>query len=136
MSWWGERYVSGVDAGVDRCREEIAAARVLAAEGFSAQAVSRCYYAAFYAAEAALLSLGETRSKHAGVISAFGQLVVKREALDDVAGRLLRSLYDRRSHADYDLGPVPADEAGRAIADAETVADLVEGWIASRGVGR
>jgi predicted nucleotidyltransferase len=45
---------------------------------FSAQATSRAYYAAFYAAEAALLSLGETRSKHSGVLSAFGLLVVKQ----------------------------------------------------------
>lgn len=27
--------------------------------------------------------------------------------LDSGAGRLLRSLYDRRSHADHDLAPVP-----------------------------
>lgn len=109
-----------------RCRDEIAAATVLSRNGFPAQAVSRCYYAVFYAAETALLSLGESRSRHAGVISAFGQLVVKREGLDERAGRLLRSLYDRRSYADYDLGPVPPQEAVQAIEDAETVANLIE----------
>ncbi|MGH8935864.1 MAG: HEPN domain-containing protein [Acidimicrobiia bacterium] len=116
-------------AGLARCREEIAAAEILAREGFPAQAVSRAYYAAFFAAEAALLSLGETRSRHAGVISAFGQLVVKDQGLNERAGRLLRSLYDRRSAADYGLGPVPPDEAARAVRDAETVADLVEAWL-------
>lgn len=115
-----------------RCREEIAAAKVLTREGFAAQAVSRCYYAAFYAAEAALLSLGESRSKHAGLISAFGQLAVKREGLDERTGRLLRSLYDRRSHADYHLGPVPLQEAVQAIEDAETVANLIGHWLAQR----
>jgi len=99
--------VSDIEAGMARCWEEIAAARLLSSEGFGAQAVSRCYYAAFHATEAALLSLGATRPKHAGVISAFGQLVVKGEGLDEQAGRLLRSLHDRRSHADCDLGPVP-----------------------------
>lgn len=49
--------------GLPRARQELAAARVLIEQGFPAQAVSRSYYAAFYAAEAALLLLGETRSK-------------------------------------------------------------------------
>jgi hypothetical protein len=33
----------------------------LADKGFEAQAVSRAYFAAFFAAETALLALGETR---------------------------------------------------------------------------
>lgn len=114
---------------MERCWEEIAAAKVLAREGFAAQAVSRCYYAAFYAAEAALLSVGESRSKHAGVISAFGQLIVKGRGVDERAGRLLRSLDDRRSHADYDLGPVPTEVADQAIEDAETVAGIISDWL-------
>lgn len=60
-----------------RARTELDAAGVLAREGFPDQATSRAYYAAFFAAEAALLSLGETRSKHSGVIATFGRLVVK-----------------------------------------------------------
>lgn len=91
--------------------------------------MSRCYYAAFYVAEAALLSQGESRSKRAGVISAFGQLVVKREGVDEQAGRLLRSLYDRRSQADYDLGPVPQEVADQAIEDAEKVARIISLWL-------
>lgn len=124
--------MSAVDEGMARCYEEIAAAKVLAREGFAAQGVSRCYYAAFYAAEAALLSLGESRSKHAGVISAVGQLVVKGEGVDERAGRLLRSLYDRRSHADCDLGPVPREVADQAIGDAETVAGIIGNWLERR----
>lgn len=124
--------MSAVEDGMARCWDEIGAAKVLAREGFAAQAVSRCYYAGFYAAEAALLSLGESRSRHAGVISAFGQLVVKGEGVDERAGRLLRSLYDRRSHADYDLGPVPEYVADQAIEDAETVAGIIDDWLEHR----
>ena len=69
------------EALIARGDTELLAARHLEEAGFSAQATSRAYYAAFYAAEAALLSLGETRSKHSGVISAFGLLVVKKVAL-------------------------------------------------------
>ncbi len=39
------------DEGIARSRQELAAAQLLAANGFGAQAVSRAYYAAFYAAE-------------------------------------------------------------------------------------
>jgi hypothetical protein len=49
--------------GLERCWEELAAARLLAGKGFEAQAVYRAYFAAFFAAEAALLALGETPSK-------------------------------------------------------------------------
>jgi uncharacterized protein (UPF0332 family) len=98
-----------------------------------AQAVSRAYFAAFYAAEAALLHLGETRSKHSGVIAAFVQLVVRNGACDEQAGRLLRDLYERRGQADYSTDPVPAAEGDRSIADAATVVMLIEAWLAEPG---
>ena len=50
---------------LSRSREEIAAARLLAEGGFGSQAISRAYYAAFYAAEEALASLDESRSEDA-----------------------------------------------------------------------
>jgi uncharacterized protein (UPF0332 family) len=80
-----------------RSDREIAAARLLASAGFTAQAVSRAYFAAFFAAEEALLALGETRSKHAGVLSAFARRVVREGGLEEATGRLLRSLFERRN---------------------------------------
>jgi uncharacterized protein (UPF0332 family) len=47
---------------LDRAGQELKAACVLADGGFTAQAVSRAYYAARYAAEAALLALGRPRT--------------------------------------------------------------------------
>lgn len=96
--------------------------------GFPAQAVSRAYYAAFYAAESALLVLGETRSKHSGVISAFHRLVVHDGGLEPEIGRLLAALFTRRGQADYSALPVPELEASEALADAVRVVDAVEGW--------
>jgi uncharacterized protein (UPF0332 family) len=128
--------VNANETGIARSHDEIAAAGMLSRAGFAAQAVSRSYYAAFYAAEAVLLSLGESRSKHAGVISALGQLGVKQQGLDEQAGRLLRSLFDRRSYADHDLGPVPPEEGNRAVADAETVVTMVDRWFEHRRTQR
>ena len=111
------------DEGLARARRELAAAELVARHGFSPQAVSRA------AAEAALSSIGETRAKHSGVVGAFSQLIVRDRGLDDNAGRLLRSLFERRSQADYDLGEVPVAEAERAVADARITVDAVEGWL-------
>ncbi len=119
--------------GLARCREELAAARLLADTGFSAQAVSRTYFAAFFAAEeTALLALGETRSKHSGVVAAFVHLLVRSGDLDKDTGRLPRSLFERRNEADYAPVPVPPEEADAAIRDAEHVVTAVERWLDQR----
>jgi uncharacterized protein (UPF0332 family) len=115
--------------GLERCWEELAAARLLAGKGFEAQAVSRAYFAAFFAAEAALLALGETRSKHSGVVSAFVHLLVRTGQVDEEIGRLLRSLFERRNEADYSPVDVPAEEADAAIRDAERVVGAVKTWL-------
>jgi len=57
--------IDGPRGLLEKGRRDLEAARILHRAGFSAQAISRAYYAAFYAAEAALLARGETRSKHA-----------------------------------------------------------------------
>lgn len=117
---------------LERSRREIAAARLLLSGGFPAQAISRAYFAAFFAAEEALLSLDEARSKHSGVISAFGRLVVGEGDLDEEVGRFLRSLFERRNEADYSSVEAPAEEAGRAISDGELLVEAVEAWMATR----
>lgn len=119
--------------GLERCREELAAARLLAGKGFEAQAVSRAYFAAFFAVEAALLALGLTRSKHSGVVSAFIHLLVRGGQFDQEIGRLLRSLFERRNEADYSAVHVPVEEADAAIRDAERVVTAVETWLTQRG---
>jgi uncharacterized protein (UPF0332 family) len=123
--------VSGADL-LARAHEELDAASLLATGAFGAQAISRAYFAAFYAAEAALLSVGETRSKHAGVIAAFGQLVIRRGSFAADDGRLLRSLFERRNEADYAHALVPAEEVTQAIGDAQRFVAAVEAWMADR----
>jgi len=108
-----------------RSRSDLDAASLLAERGFGAQAVSRAYFATFHAAETALARLGESRSKHSGVLSAFGRLVVVHGGLDEEIGRLLRSLFERRNEADYVPVDVPPEEAATAVADAERFVDAV-----------
>jgi uncharacterized protein (UPF0332 family) len=112
-----------------RARDELGAAQLLADHGFAAQAVSRAYYAAFYVAEEALQRVGVLRSKHAGVVAAVASVLVREQGLEPDAGRLLRSLFERRARADYTLGGTPGDEATRAIADAKSVVAALGRWM-------
>lgn len=41
----------------------------------------------------------------------------------------LRSLFERRSYADYRAEEVPSAEAQQAVLDAGTVVDAVEAWL-------
>jgi len=115
-----------------RGKRDLGAARALRTAGFDAQAVSRAYYAAFYAAEATLLALGDTRSKHAGVIAAFGKRVVKEGGLEPPVGGLLAALFELRLEADYGRSSFTTEDSAVAIADAERFLSAVEGWLASR----
>lgn len=113
-----------IDALMTPASEDLDAARLLAARGHERIAVSR----ADYAASAALLVLGGARSKHSGVVSAFGRLLVLDHGLDREAGRSLRRLFEERAEADYDeLHGVDADDASAALDDAAMVVDDVTG---------
>lgn len=116
--------------GIARARTELEAARLLATHGFADAAVSRAFHAAFRAAETALLVLGETRAEHSDVVSAFVRRVVRERSLDPRAGRLLRSLFNRRGLADHSDVPAPATEARSAVDDAGYVIDAVARWLA------
>jgi uncharacterized protein (UPF0332 family) len=117
---------------LSRSHRELAAARLLAEEGFPSQAVSRAYYAAFFAAEQALLTLEETRTKHSGVIAAFNKLLVREHGLDESCARTLRRLFERRSDADYGGIEVTSDQASAAIEDGERFVQDVGRWLAAQ----
>jgi uncharacterized protein len=120
------------DALLVRPRTELEAARTLASAGFRDQATSRAYYGAFYAAEAALLTVGETRSKHSGVVSAFGRVIVKEGGFDAPLGAELRRLFELRNAADYSWLDAPQPAGDDTVADATRFVDGVERWIAER----
>ncbi len=113
-----------------RARRDLEAARLLAGGGFTDQAISRAYYAAFYAAEACLRSLGERRKKHSALVSAFVRMVVKEHGFAAEAAALLSTLFDERIEADYAIGGGPPSTADVAIAEAERFISEAERWLA------
>lgn len=66
-----------------------------------ARSISTAYYAMFYAATGALASIGIERSKHSGVISAFGEYFVKTGKLGEEFGRTFNRMLEDREESDY-----------------------------------
>lgn len=71
--------------------------------------VSRCYYACFHAANAALYDRGHEPNTHKGMISLFGQGLVLDGPLSREEGRFLNRLRDLREQADYGYDAIDAD---------------------------
>ena len=115
-----------------RGREELRAAQALLDAGFPSQALSRAYLAAFDAASAALLSVGEQPQTRTGVVSAFGRRIVSEGGLDHEVGRNLRRLFDDRDYVDYGLGEAPPEQARSAIRDAGLLLEATLQWIERR----
>lgn len=64
-------------------------------------AVSRAYYACFYALTAVLLKKDEKFSKHSGVRSALHRSLVKTGRISPALGELYDLLFENRHRADY-----------------------------------
>ena len=71
-------------------QEELGAARKLVESGFPRQAISRAYYASFYAARAALEAAGEPSPKtHTGMRSRFSDVARSTPSIGPEVGRAL-----------------------------------------------
>lgn len=110
----------------DDARRALDAARLLARGGFPADAVSRAYYAAFYAARDAVQAAGAEPRTHSGVASEFSRLYVRTGRVSGDAARHLRRLASKRADADYEGIDLSAEDAASAIEAAETFVEAVE----------
>ena len=79
--------------------------------------VSRCYYAMFFMAEAALLTRGLRASSHKGVIGLFGEHFVKSGIFDRDLGKALRMAHDTRIVGDYGVGFSVGEDQARETLD-------------------
>ena len=86
--------------------------------------VSRCYYAMFFMAEAALLTKNLSASSHKGVISLFGELFIKTGIFDRGLGKALNDAYDKRLIGDYGVGFILTEEEARDML--ETAKNFVQ----------
>jgi uncharacterized protein (UPF0332 family) len=106
-----------------RVEKALHGADVLIAAGDYTVAVSRAYYAAFYAARAALAAEGVRTKTHSGLVSAFGQTFVQAGRVEAGIGRTLRELSEARYLADY------AEEEAFGREEAERYLALARGFV-------
>ncbi len=88
---------------MNRAYRTLKSAELLFKDGDYNSAVSRAYYAMFYAAEAALFTKELEFSSHKSVISLFGQHFVKTGIFPKELGRQLSKAYKKRLNGDYEF---------------------------------
>jgi uncharacterized protein (UPF0332 family) len=118
---------------LQRAREALEDARVLAGASRWAACVNRLYYACFYAVSALLLQHGLSSAKHTGVRSLFNRHFVKTDKVPRELAQTYNDLFARRQESDYlDFVDLEAVQVRPWIAEAERlvehVASLIEGY--------
>jgi len=86
---------------LQRARETLADARVLADASRWNPCVNRLYYACFYAVSALLVQEGLSSSKHTGMRSLFNRHFVKTNKVPKEKARIFNDLFERRQEGDY-----------------------------------
>jgi uncharacterized protein (UPF0332 family) len=115
---------------IENAHETLEAAKINLDNDFYVSGINRSYYAAFYAANALLATLGEARSKHSGVISVFRQRFIKTGELPVELSEIYEDLIESRQRGDYDLYTTIEPETARQLLEkARQFVDEVEQWL-------
>lgn len=115
---------------LNRAKQDLQAVEVNLKNELYTVAISRAYYAMFYAASALLKSIGVERSKHAGIVSAFGEYFVKPDLIDAKFSRMLIRAFESRNDTDYDVHfVVDAELARKRFQDAQEFVEQIETYL-------
>ncbi len=115
---------------IEKADRYLRSAEILIQDGDYDSAVSRAYYAMFYAAEAALLKKGMTFSSHKAVISAFGEHFVKTGIFEKQMGRDFNIIFDERQLGDYEYrSSITDDDARHSLEIAKGFVDQIAQWL-------
>ena len=106
-----------IQALINKAKDSLGAAKALVADGYNDFAASRAYYAMFYIAEAMLLQLGLSYSKHSAVISAFGREYTKTGIMDPKFHRRLIDAQDFRNIGDYGIDAHISEDDANSVCD-------------------
>ncbi len=123
-----------VELYLERARSALQQAADIRSLSYYDIAISRSYYAMFYAASALLASKGLSRSKHSGVRSAFGEHFIKPGLIETEYAKMLGSAFNARLDSDYDI-TFTADRvlAEEVLSDAQRFVDRAEQHLREMG---
>jgi uncharacterized protein (UPF0332 family) len=130
-----ERLRELIGLRMEQATETLHEAHILITEHAGRGAVSRAYYAMFYAVLALLATKGLGSSKHSGTISLFDREFVKQGDLPKELSRALHMAFERRQQADYgELIQLDEPAATRAIEEAEMFIQKVRDYLTAGGL--
>ncbi len=115
--------MSSVDPFLRLADEELETSQLLLNNQHYRAAVSRAYYAMYYATQALLASKNVTSHTHKGIIQQFSQHFVKSGELSTQMVTDLKRAYDLRQLSDYEAAVVLSLEQANMALDA--AADFV-----------
>lgn len=113
---------------LERANDCIKDAELLLAAHRCSASVGRSYYAMFHAATAALLDKAIKRHSHQGLISAFGQFLVKEGKVEPKFHRYIAEAFDLRQESDYQpVAEVTESQAGKVLERAKEFVETCRG---------
>ncbi len=112
---------------LNKSRERLMAAKTLLQAKFYSDALSRSYYAIFFAAKAVLAIKGSEPKRHGGVVSEFNLHFVKTKIVEQEMGAILAQARVKRELGDYDdFYEATRTEAERQLHRAESFVKRME----------
>ena len=102
---------------LEQATESLESAELLYEHQKYRSAISRAYYAMFYAVLALLANQPAKMSKHSGVISRFDRDYVKTGHFDKIFSKWLHDAFDLRQRADYhrEMFDIDSSRTGEVI---------------------
>jgi len=123
-----------LDLMMNKSRRALASAQRQLDAGDYDFAISRTYYAVFYALEAVLLTKDLSFSKHSGVISSFNRYFVRSGTFPKEFSALLTRLFRDRQMADYEFDlSLSEEETRNAIESSLTILKAIKTYLGSQG---
>ena len=99
----------------ERADKYLRSAKMLIKEKDYESAVSRVYYAMFYAVEAILLTKKLSFSSHKGAISAFGEQFIKTGIFPKDMSRNLNDAFEKRQLGEYEYSFVIPEKDAKEV---------------------
>ncbi len=93
--------MSAVKEEIKLAFEMFSDAQLMYREKRMKSAVNRLYYAMFHATKAILLLYGTDCQSHAGALSRFGEIIIRKGLLDEKFAKSLHRAYRLREKSDY-----------------------------------
>jgi len=119
---------------VDRAHHNLEAVGQLREWSYLDIALSRAYYACFYALTAVLYAIGVVRGKHSGVQAALSQFLIKPGLIEEKYKDIYNALKEKREESDYGPRFVPdPDEATRLLDGAGRFVARMEAFLQEQG---